>query len=114
MASQANLIGGNFQDGAGNTLSNGWITLTLSQDSNISANDIQVVAGRPVTFRLDASGNLLSVQNIWTTDVLAPSGSYYSVVAFNNAGLQVWAYPQTWTLTYSATINVGTIQPNTP
>lgn len=115
---KAILIGGKFQDNAGNPLSFGWITLTLGHDENASflgANSgSQVISGVTTKITLDINGNLTANTGIWTNDLLLPSGSYYTVRAYNSSGLQVWLSPQIWTLTYSATIDVGSIIPTTP
>lgn len=115
---KANLTGGSFQDNQGNVLSLGTLTWKLSHDSNVSTlggpNGLQVVAGIITTTPLDMNGNLLANQFIWTNDVLTPSGSYYLVRAYNVSGIEVWSAPQIFTLTYAATINVGTLQPSLP
>jgi hypothetical protein len=117
--SKANIIGGAFQAADGTPLSNGWLVLTLSHDSNVSTlggpNGIQVASGLKVTLFLDTNGNLVPNQYIWTNDLLSPSGSYYTVIAYTFQGTVAWSFPQTFFIQpYSPTINIGTIQPNTP
>jgi hypothetical protein len=115
MASKAQLINGAFQDLSGNPLNNGILRLTLSHDSNLSATPYgQVVAGVTTTIYLDNNGNVSGTQYVWTNDVLSPSGSYYTVDAYNNQGLKAWGAPQYWTLTYSSTIDLGQIPDTNP
>lgn len=115
MASKAQLINGAFQDNEGNPLNNGLLRFTLSQDSNIASSPYQqVLAGPVTTIYLDNNGNVSGTQYIWTNDVLSPSGSYYTVDAYNNQGLKVWGAPQYWTLTYSATIDLGSLPDTNP
>ena len=117
--SKATLTGGGFSDASGNPLNNGYLLLTLSHDENISTlgspTGIQIVAGIQVKIFLDGIGNIVANQSVWTNDVLTPSGSYYTVVAYNNSGLQVWANPQIlYIQPYEPTINFGTLTPQTP
>lgn len=116
--SKAILTGGNFQDNTGNPLSCGYLVFTLAHDENVSllgsSTGSQVVSGIQTTFYLDMNGSVVSNSGIWTNDNLTPAGSYYIVKAYNSSGLEVWVSPQIWTLTYSPTINIGTIQPVTP
>jgi hypothetical protein len=115
MAAKAQLINGAFQDAEGNLLTNGVLTLTLSQDSNIASSPYaQVVSGITTKIYLDNNGNVAGSQYIWTNDVLSPSGTYYTVNAYNFQGLKAWGAPQYWTLTYAATIDLGTIPDTNP
>lgn len=115
---KATLTGGGIQDSQGNPLSNGWLVWTLSHDSNLtvlgSPNGTQVVSGVSTKMYLDQNGNILGSPTLWTNDLLTPSGSYYTVKAYNHAGLQVWSVPQIFTLTYSPTINFGSLTPIIP
>jgi len=116
---KANIVGGGFQDPSGNPLSNGWLVLRLSHDSNITVlgapNGSQVAAGVAINLYLDTNGNLVANQYLWTNDSLSPSGSYYLLTAYNSNGVQVSAFPQTYFIQpYAVSINIGTLQPNTP
>lgn len=116
---KTNLVGGSFQDNQGNVLSNGWLTFQLSHDANVavlgSPTGSQVTAGQITTMLLNQNGSLCPLQYIWTNDVLTPAGSYYLVTAYNSQGLQVWANKQIMYIQpYTASINIGTITPNTP
>jgi hypothetical protein len=116
--SKAVLTGGKFQDNAGNPLSLGYITFTLNHDENVSLlgapSGSQVASGITTTFYLNVNGSLISNSGIWTNDVLQPPGSYYVVRAYNSSGLEVWTSPQIFTLIYTPTIDVGSLQPSLP
>lgn len=114
MAAKTQLIGGLFQDNEGNALSNGWLRFTLSHESTTSSPNSQVVSGVITKIFLDNNGNVAGTQSIWTNDVLAPSGSYYTVDAYNNKGLAVWSVPQYWTLVSGSPIDLGTITDTNP
>ncbi len=115
---KANVTGGGFQDNQGNRLAGGYLTLTLSHDSNVyllgSFTGSQVVAGQVTKLYLNNLGDLFPNQFVWTNDQLTPAGSFYTVRAYNSSGLQVWQAPQTWMLTYAPTIDVGYLSPNVP
>ena len=110
---KAVLVGGRFQDNAGNPLSLGYLVFVLNNDSNATLlgapTGIQIVSGVSTTFGLDMNGSMLKNTGIWTNDVLLPTGSYYIVRAYNSSGLEVWSEPQTITLSYSPIIDIGTI-----
>lgn len=108
------IFGGSFQDASGATLSNGWLLMVLSHDSNVTLPASQVVAGVPIRINLDNLGNVAGTQTIWTDDLLNPSKSFYTVDALNSAGLRVWAAPQYWTLTSGSPIDLGIITPTNP
>ena len=116
--SKSNLVGGQFQDASGNRLSNGYLVWILNHDSNIQTlggpTGIQVAAGVPVKIRLDSNGNAVAGQYLWTNDVLTPAGSYYTVRLYDDAGLEVWSAPQVFYLTYSATLDLGSLSPLVP
>ena len=115
---KAVLTGGNFQDSAGNPLSLGYLVFTLNHDENIGTlgapSGSQVASGISVRFYLDANGSVTSNSGIWTNDLLLPVGSYYTVRAFNNSGLEVWSSPQIFTLVYTPTIDLGSLVPSLP
>lgn len=118
---QVSLVGGAFQDSSGNPLAAGWLEWKLSHDSNIcilgSTSGSQVTAGIPVKIFLDQNGNVGPGQTIWPNDQLTPSGSYYTVKAFNSQGLEVWLVPQLFTIAGYASeqqVNLGTLQPTEP
>jgi hypothetical protein len=115
---KAILNGGNFQDSAGNPLSSGYLVFTLNHDSNVSVlgapHGSQVISGVSIKFYLDVNGSLAANKGLWTNDLLTPTGSYYTVRAFDRTGIEVWASPQIFTFVYSTTLDLGSIQPTTP
>ena len=116
---KAQIIGGAFQDASGNPLSNGWLTFKLSHDGNVAVlggpAGSQVVSGITSKLLLDGIGNICANQYLWTNDTLSPSGSYYTVKAYNFQGIEVWNSPQTFVLApYAPTINLGTFTPLVP
>ena len=114
------LSGGSFQDASGQPLSLGHLEWRLSHDSNICVlggpSGSQIVAGIMVKTYLDMSGNILSGQ-LWPNDQLTPSGSYYTVRAFDQNGIEVWHVPQIFVLqgyTSGEVVDAGTLQPTLP
>jgi hypothetical protein len=79
------ITGGNFQDAAGNPMAGGYVTFRLNTDA--TAVDCQISAGRLITFPLDSNGNLSGY--IWPNDQLTPA-TVYIVRAYNAAGELVW------------------------
>lgn len=114
------LFGGGFQDPSGKPLANGWLDWKLNHDSNISTlggpTGTQVVAGITTRIYLDGNGNAIS-SPVWPNDQLTPSGSYYTVRAYDNTGIEVWAVPQQFVLQGylpNQHVNIGTLQPTQP
>lgn len=108
------VVGGNFQSAIGTPLSNGWLVLVLSHDENVTLPASQVTAGILVKIFLGNLGSAQPNQFVWATDVMSPTGSYYTVEAYNNAGLKVWAAPQYWQLSGPWPIDLGTLVPFNP
>lgn len=111
------LIGGNFQNGDGVSLSGGKLLFTLSHDEQYTVGSTQVVAGQKFTTTLDSTGNIPAnpAFRVWANDAMLPSGSFYTVRLFDSSGAEVWAAPQFWTLASSPNpLNVGTIVPSNP
>jgi hypothetical protein len=76
----------NFQDPAGNPLAGGSVTFTLNTDA--MAGDVQVCAGRVVTFDLDDTGSFTGM--LWASDELMPLGITYRVRAYTVEGQLVF------------------------
>ena len=112
------LTGGRFQDSRGLPLALGYLVFELSHDSNVSVfgspTGEQVVAGRDTKMYLNMNGSLNPGYSIWANSILAPSGSFYKVRAFNSSGLEVWSSPQIFQFTYAPTLDLGAVQPGTP
>jgi hypothetical protein len=107
------LTGGSFQDSLGQSINFGYLIFKLYSDSSVSVlggpTGQQIASGISVKIFLDANGNVQQNQSIWANSVLNPTGSFYLVRLFNSNGLEVWSTPQTWTLNYQPTINLGTL-----
>jgi len=108
------VFGGGFQNAIGQPLSNGWLTLQLSHDESVALPASQVVGGVSVKIFLDQNGNAAPNQSIWTSDLLNPNSSYYTVEAYGANGLKVWLTPQYWMLTSGFPIDLGSIVPFNP
>lgn len=114
------LINGNFQDDEGNVLANGYLTMQLSQDAQVSVSGSpvgQVGAGIRVKVPLDSSGNIQGTPGdnltpicIWPNDVMAPTGTYYTVRAYSAVGQLVWG-PQVVTVTGASPFDCDTWTP---
>lgn len=91
------LTGGAFQDTEGNLLVNGYLTMKLSQDENISGVG-NVCAGVEVRIQLDSDGNVasssstppVSDQYVWANDVMLPVNSFYKVTGYTVQGQPAW------------------------
>jgi hypothetical protein len=72
------IVGGGFTDPFGNPLALGYLILQLNHDESYSSGNNQVVAGLKIKVTLDANGNIpvSPATLIYSSDVLAPSGSY--------------------------------------
>lgn len=90
MPSQIQLSGGAFQSAIGSPLANGYLLLSLSQDAQVSSQEIG--AGSEIKILLDSSGNVASspAQSVWPNDVLSPANTFYNVSAYTAEGQRVW------------------------
>ena len=75
-----------FLDPSGAPVANGTLELRLSQDA--SANGKQVTAKCMVVATLDITGSCNL--NLWTNDILLPSGTCYRGEVKTSQGLPVW------------------------
>lgn len=91
MAINNQIIGGGFQDAAGNPLANGTLIFELSQDEQSPAPG-QIGAGRKIEVNLDSTGNVPSspAVYVWANDSLNPLNSFYRVTAYAANGQTVW------------------------
>lgn len=93
MPAKTQLTGGSFQDAEGNLLVNGYLTMKLNQDENISGVG-NVCAGIEITIQLDSVGNVASSsstpvapdQYVWANDVMSPVNSFYRVTGYTAKG----------------------------
>jgi hypothetical protein len=115
-ASKTQLIGGHFQDAEGNLLANGYLEMTLNQDSLVSGVG-NIAAGITVRVQLDANGDALAspAQYIWATDVLLPVNAFYKVTGYTVQGQPAWG-PNNQQITSGGvgggTFDLGTWIPN--
>jgi hypothetical protein len=109
-ATKCVLTGGAFQDAEGNVLANGYLTMTLSQDSSVSGVG-NIAAGITITITLDTNGNVAGspAQAVWGNDVLS-GNTFYSVTGYTLAGQP--AYGPNNQQVVGSTFNVGTWVPN--
>ena len=91
MSTKVQIIGGAFQDPAGNPLANGYLLFELSQDGLVNGSS-QIAAGREIKVTLDANGNVVTspAQYIWPNDVIIPINTFYTVSAYTSSGQLVW------------------------
>ena len=83
------IIGGQFQDRAGNPLNAGYITFQLSTDGSASSPNLQVSAGLIVRATLDSTGSISGTVNLWPNDQLTPT-TVYLVKVYTIAGESCW------------------------
>lgn len=109
MPTKTQLTGGSFQDTEGNPLAGGYLTMELSQDTQISTN-VEICAGFVVLVGLDDNGDVRSDEGlIWANDVMTPTNTFYLVRAFSAEGQLVWG-PNAQQVTGSS-FDVGTWVP---
>lgn len=119
MSSQTQLVGGSFQDAEGNLLVNGYLTLTLNQDSVV--NTSQICAGINIRIQLDSVGNVASSsstppapnQFVWSNSVLTPINSFYRITGYSASGQISWGPNNCQITGNGGTFDMGTITPNT-
>lgn len=85
------IIGGAFQDAAGNALALGNMTLRLNQDAFVSGT--QISAGFVINIPLDSNGNISGTVSVWPNDQLTPA-TVYLVIVYNAAGEIAWSNQQ--------------------
>jgi hypothetical protein len=111
-ASKVQLIGGKFQDGEGNVLALGYLTMKLSQDGTVAGVG-EICAGITIKILLDSNGSVVAspAQSVWGNDVLLPVNSYYKVTGFSAQGQPAWG-PNVQQVVGGPTFDVGTWIPN--
>lgn len=99
-AGKNQIIGGPFQDAAGNPLANGYLLFKLQHDASLSgANTGQVLGGLPVRVPLDANGFIQGTVSgapikLWPNDILQPPNGTYIVYAYDSTNRRVFDNPQ--------------------
>jgi hypothetical protein len=82
------IVGGQFQDFAGNPLASGYITFRLSTDGSVSGT--QVSAGILTKATLDSNGSISGVVYLWPNDQLTPTNTVYVIKAYTMHGGLCW------------------------
>lgn len=117
------LVGGNFQDTTGNPVKFGSIRMELNCDATIIAPPYGIipgVAGNPVTFQLDANGDILpnapaAAAQVYSNLELQPQnsvglGTYYLVTIYSQNGARL-SNPMWWQFQNAAgaTVNISSM-----
>ena len=91
MSTVNQIEGGAFTDSEGNPLSNGYLLFTLNQDGIVNTNT-KVCSGSTIKVPLNSSGSVAAspVYSLWPNDVITPSGSFYTVTAYDSNGQLTW------------------------
>lgn len=113
MSGKTQLVGGPFEDFAGNPIAGGTLVLQLSQDAQLTLGQGQLGGGRTVTLLLDSDGNVSTSppQYVWPTDQMAPTGVTYRGQVFTAQGQLVWGPTYSLTIPTGATFNVDNWTP---
>jgi hypothetical protein len=117
-ASLTQLTGGAFQDANGNVLANGYLTLKLSQDGNVSGVG-NVCSGVAITIQLDSNGNVASStstpaasnQYAWANANISPTNTFYKVTGYTASGQKAWGL-NNQQIAAGATFNLDAWVPN--
>jgi len=109
------IINGHFQDMMGNPLANGTLLFELCHDEQEPIDPGQVVAGIKKTVQLDSGGNVPAspLSQLWANSELTPSGSCYTLKAYDSTGAFVYG-PQYITIPDSSPYDLGNIVPIAP
>jgi len=101
-----------FQNPDGTPVSNGYVIATLSEDA-VSSDGSQVTAGLKVRGQLNNSGSTVAF-NLWSSDQLTPSGTFYDLKVYDVNGVFVWeGTTVSRTAVISYTIDGGGAVPST-
>jgi len=109
------ITNGIFQDNEGHPLSQGWLVARYLTISTYAVSPYaQITAGIRTKIFLDNNGNVAGTQYLWANSNLSPASSYYTVEAYNNKGLKVWASPQYWIISATSPVDLGTLTSTNP
>jgi hypothetical protein len=87
------LVGGSFQDSAGNYLANGWIVLELSAPAkDLATQTIQVCNSASIKLMLDEGGSIVQtpLPYIWANNLMLPQSTYYTARVYSSRGQLAW------------------------
>jgi hypothetical protein len=102
-------ITGKWQDGAGQNVSFGILSLKLNQDAVVLATS--QIAPRNIAFTLDTTGSIPAATQIWANDELNPAGTFYSLTVMDSGGGVVYG-PENFTISGGSPINLNNIIPS--
>jgi hypothetical protein len=83
----------------------------LSQDCSVSGVGT-VCSGIDITVNLDANGNVVAGQYVWSNLVMSPQNNYYKVTGFTAAGQRAFG-PNNQQVASGSTFNLDSWTPNT-
>lgn len=111
--SKVQLTGGNFQDGEGNVLADGYLLLQLSQDALVTG-VAQIGSGVAVKIKLNSSGSIDTTvaQSVWGNDQLSPPNTFYTVTGYTSKSQLAWGPNYQQVIGNGGTFDVGTWVPN--
>ena len=106
------VVGGAFQDTAGNVLVDGYLILQLSQDSTVNTNTM-ICSGYEIKIPLNSSGSVASspAYYVWTNDLISPSTTFYTIYAYSANGQLVWGPNYCYILSTPSPFDLGAIVP---
>jgi hypothetical protein len=109
--SMVQIVGGAFQNTEGQPLANGTLTFALSQDAQVSGQEI--CSGDIVTVNLDDTGNVPTspATDIWPNDQLSPTNTFYTISAYSAEGQLVWGPNAQQILSNPSPFNLGALVP---
>lgn len=95
---QVQLIGGPFQDAAGNALSNGYLVMQLQHDA-VALNSGQIAGNVSIRISLDINGRIQGTTSgapiyVWPNSALLPAGGNYLIWAYTSTNQLAWNNPQ--------------------
>lgn len=81
-----------FTDPSGEPLANGYALIKVSTDVQCPSG--MLCAGMTLRVALDSQGEMVSIPQVWPTDVLLPSGAVYILRAYTAEGELVFGPSQ--------------------
>jgi hypothetical protein len=87
--SKRQIVGGLFQDAAGNPLNGGSITFRLTTDATTGDNK-QLASSVLASALLGITGSISGTVTLWPNDQLTPTDTVYQIKVYSSQGQQVW------------------------
>lgn len=112
MAARVQLVGGNFQDFAGNPIAFGYLLMKLAQDGKVLGAG-NIAAGVEIKILLDGNGDVSGspAQSVWGVDQILPGNNFYRVTGYTAAGQAVFGPDYLQIVGNGGTFDVGTWVP---